>query len=151
MSTETEYLKLLKKDPIADKNDTFNLKTMLNDNWDKLDAFAAQTPLFKLYSYTGTGENGSLSPNVIDNIGFVPDAVIVTKSATDYGYALTMIRPCVKIFSSFTNSSLVTWGENSVEWYVTSADGSGEAIARQCNTNGTTYYCLILGHKEAGA
>lgn len=37
MSSNTPNLGLLKKDPVADGNDTFNIKTMLNDNWDKID------------------------------------------------------------------------------------------------------------------
>ena len=37
MTSYTPNLKLLKKDPSTDGNDTFNLKTMLNDNWDKVD------------------------------------------------------------------------------------------------------------------
>ena len=37
MASNTPRLGLLKKDPVADGNDTFNLKTMLNDNWDEID------------------------------------------------------------------------------------------------------------------
>ncbi|WP_355315785.1 pyocin knob domain-containing protein [Paenibacillus sp. p-8] len=37
MASDTERLKLLKKDPLTDGNETFNIQTMLNDNWDKLD------------------------------------------------------------------------------------------------------------------
>lgn len=37
MATNTTNLKLLKKDPIADGDDTFNIETMLNENWDKID------------------------------------------------------------------------------------------------------------------
>ncbi|GIO33268.1 hypothetical protein J2TS6_44090 [Paenibacillus albilobatus] len=37
MSSNTPNLGLLKKDPIADGNETFNIQTMLNDNWDKID------------------------------------------------------------------------------------------------------------------
>lgn len=37
MSINTPNLNLYKKDPIADKNDTFSIKTMMNDNWDKID------------------------------------------------------------------------------------------------------------------
>ncbi|MGN7168971.1 hypothetical protein ACTHSJ_24155 [Paenibacillus cellulositrophicus] len=37
MSSNTPKLGLLKKDPLTDGNDTFNIKTMLNDNWDKID------------------------------------------------------------------------------------------------------------------
>jgi len=40
MTEYTPKLKLLKKDPITDGNDTFNIKTMMNDNWDKIDDFA---------------------------------------------------------------------------------------------------------------
>lgn len=37
MASNTPNLGLLKKDPVADGNETFNIKTMLNDNWDKID------------------------------------------------------------------------------------------------------------------
>ncbi|MDR0268360.1 phage tail protein [Paenibacillus sp.] len=38
MASNTPNLGLLKKDPVTDSNDTFNIKTMLNDNWDKIDS-----------------------------------------------------------------------------------------------------------------
>lgn len=41
MATNTSRLGLLKKDTATDGNDTFNIKTMLNDNWDKIDANVA--------------------------------------------------------------------------------------------------------------
>ncbi|GIP29645.1 hypothetical protein J23TS9_47750 [Paenibacillus sp. J23TS9] len=37
MASNTPNLGLLKKDPATDGNDTFNVKTMLNENWDKID------------------------------------------------------------------------------------------------------------------
>jgi hypothetical protein len=37
MASNTENLNLLKKDPLTDGNETFNIQTMLNDNWDKID------------------------------------------------------------------------------------------------------------------
>lgn len=37
MPSNTTRLDLLKKDPITDGNDTFNIETMLNQNWDKID------------------------------------------------------------------------------------------------------------------
>ena len=37
MATTTPNLALLKKDPVADGADTFNIETMLNENWDKID------------------------------------------------------------------------------------------------------------------
>ena len=41
MATNTSRLGLLKKDTATDGNDTFNIKTMLNDNWDLIDAKVA--------------------------------------------------------------------------------------------------------------
>lgn len=37
MASNTPNLNLLKKDPVTDGNDTFNIETMLNENWDKID------------------------------------------------------------------------------------------------------------------
>lgn len=37
MASNTPNLNLLKKDPVVDGSDTFNIQTMLNDNWDKID------------------------------------------------------------------------------------------------------------------
>ncbi len=37
MASNTPNLNLYKKDPVVDSNDTFNITTMLNDNWDKID------------------------------------------------------------------------------------------------------------------
>lgn len=45
MATSTPNLGLLKKDPVTDGKDTYNIKTMLNDNWDKLDADSAKKAL----------------------------------------------------------------------------------------------------------
>lgn len=44
MSSYTKNLNLLKKDPLADGADTFNISTMLNDNWDKIDAAYGDIP-----------------------------------------------------------------------------------------------------------
>jgi phage-related minor tail protein len=38
LANNTPRLNLYKKDPVADANDTFNIQTMLNDNWDRIDA-----------------------------------------------------------------------------------------------------------------
>lgn len=41
MSSKTPNLDLLKKNPVTDGNDTFDIDTMLNDNWDKIDESVA--------------------------------------------------------------------------------------------------------------
>ncbi|WP_059052223.1 hypothetical protein [Paenibacillus senegalimassiliensis] len=45
MASNTPNLNLLKKDPIVDRNDTFNIQTMLNDKWDKIDAAVGDTDI----------------------------------------------------------------------------------------------------------
>ncbi|WP_411345510.1 phage tail protein [Paenibacillus sp. WLX1005] len=42
MASNTPNLNLLKKNPATDGNDTFNVQTMLNDNWDKIDTAVKQ-------------------------------------------------------------------------------------------------------------
>ena len=41
MGSYTRNMNLYKADPVADANKTFNITTMLNDNWDKIDAKTA--------------------------------------------------------------------------------------------------------------
>ena len=41
MASYTEKLNLLKKNPVTDGADTFNIETMMNENWDKIDGFSA--------------------------------------------------------------------------------------------------------------
>lgn len=42
MSSNTNKLKLLKVDPVADGEQYFNIDTMLNENWDKVDTYAQE-------------------------------------------------------------------------------------------------------------
>ena len=42
MASYTEHLNLLKKKPATDGADTFNIETMLNENWDKIDEAVAK-------------------------------------------------------------------------------------------------------------
>jgi hypothetical protein len=42
LASNTPRLNLYKKDPVADATDTFNIQTMLNDNWDRIDANVAK-------------------------------------------------------------------------------------------------------------
>lgn len=56
MASNTERLGLLKMDPAEDANSTFNIKTMLNDNWDKLDAHNHDNAYSKL-DHTHTPED----------------------------------------------------------------------------------------------
>lgn len=40
MASNTPNLGLYKKNPATDGNDTFNIQTMLNENWDRIDSLA---------------------------------------------------------------------------------------------------------------
>lgn len=39
MSTYTTNLNLLEKNPLTEGSDTFNIQSMMNDNWDKIDSY----------------------------------------------------------------------------------------------------------------
>lgn len=45
MAGYTDYLNLYYKNPRTDGADTFNIETMMNDNWDKIDEFASMVGL----------------------------------------------------------------------------------------------------------
>ena len=45
MAGYTDYLNLYFKNPRTDGADTFNVQTMMNDNWDKIDTFASKAGL----------------------------------------------------------------------------------------------------------
>lgn len=55
MASNTSYINLYKKDPVADRNDTFNITTMLNENWDKLDTTLFNLNKDKVDKITGKG------------------------------------------------------------------------------------------------
>jgi hypothetical protein len=42
LASDTTNLLLHKKDPLVDGEQTFNIETMLNQNWDKIDQFAGE-------------------------------------------------------------------------------------------------------------
>ena len=64
MASYTEHLELLKKDPVADGADTFNIQTMLNNNWDKIDAAVAKK--------ADLGEDGKVIPSQLPEMSYDP-------------------------------------------------------------------------------
>ena len=88
MASYTPNLNLYKKDPIADGNDFFNIKTMMNDNWDKIDekVKAALDDIGDLQSeqvriatgsYVGTGTYGASNPCSL-TFAFSPKVVFLS-------------------------------------------------------------------------
>ena len=84
--------------------------------------------------YTGTGTYGSGDPNEV-TIPFKPQAVFVTSGSV--GTTIPMIRPCTSAKNSSATLT-VTWEDDSVSWYSTSA-------VNQLNANGTTYDVVAFG------
>ena len=71
MATYTELLKLLKKDPAAEGSDTFNIKTMLNNNWDKLDDHA-KAVMLELLKKADLDEEGRVPAGQLPEMDYVP-------------------------------------------------------------------------------
>ena len=66
MSLKTKLLELFKYDPSTDGAQTFNIKQALNDNWDKIEAWAqsVKTALTKLVPTSRTVNGKTLSADV---------------------------------------------------------------------------------------
>lgn len=66
MSIITDFLKLFKYDPETDGANTFNIKQCLNDNWDKIDAWASgiKTTIAGLVPGTRKINNKALSADI---------------------------------------------------------------------------------------
>ncbi|GAA0389512.1 phage tail protein [Paenibacillus motobuensis] len=104
MASNTPNLNLLKKDPVTDGDDTFNIKTMLNDNWDKIDAAMGQVDIpdasltvkgkVLLSSATDSGvEDRAATPKA------VKDAALQAKSYTDQQISLVTETGIPKLVS----------------------------------------------------
>ncbi|WP_059052228.1 tail fiber protein [Paenibacillus senegalimassiliensis] len=85
MASNTPNLNLLKKDPIVDRNDTFNIQTMLNDNWDKIDAAMGDIDIPEAsLNVKGKVQLSSALNSDAENLAVTPKAV---KAAYDAGIA----------------------------------------------------------------
>ncbi len=150
MASYTPNLNLLKKDPVADGNDFFNIKTMMNDNWDKIDAkvkaalddigdLQSEQVRIATGSYVGTGTYGSSNPCSL-TFDFAPRYVIIdTGSGVNvsggtknwiFGItsAYSIIYPCV-----------LTWLNNGISWYSTNHQDD------QLNTSRQRYFWFAVG------
>lgn len=64
MASYTENLNLLMKDPVADGADTFNIETMLNENWKKIDGAVAKK--------ADVGEDGKIPAEQLPEMDYDP-------------------------------------------------------------------------------
>ena len=166
MSSYTSNLNLLKKDPTTDGNDTFNIKTMLNDNWDKIDDFCNSSKAkIKMGTYVGTGTSGSDNANML-TFDFAPKLIFIigqggyTYNGHDYNVRAILIRNSSNASSfgtaakltpsysagSFYNAGLtVNWETNSVSWYVNNNQNNEISKTLQLNFTNVTYYYVAIG------
>lgn len=140
MSDYTTNLNLLKKDPEADGNDYFNIQTMLNDNWDKIDAGVAakETPAgaqAKVDNLAGAGRTTQTVKGNADAITALNQTVVL-HSAED---ASTSAKGHVQLA---TNAE-VTTGANTTK-AVTPA-GVKVELDKKANISHTQAFSTITG------
>lgn len=144
MTSYTQNINLLKKDPLLDGAENFNITTMLNDNWDKIDAWANGRSKIQTGSYTGTGTFGSNNSNQL-TFDFVPQVVIVAGFST-YGTRLILINPQTvaenetagNSSSTYVGTNTVFWNDNTVFWY-------SSKTYIQLNMSGVVYKYIAIG------
>ena len=159
MASYTPNLNLYKKDPIADGNDFFNIKTMMNDNWDKIDdsVKAALDDIEDLQSeqvriatgsYVGTGTYGASNPCSL-TFDFVPKFLLLSVEHEIEIYPIITFPPFMAGQEKAAPMTSGTWplfGElihlnfsnKTVSWY-------GSSDAPQGNTEGRKYYWVAIG------
>lgn len=157
MASNTQNLNLYKKNPDTDGADTFNVRTMLNENWDKIDLFAgtvntALPGLAKITSgsYVGTGTSGSANPNEL-TFPFSPKLVIIlydvtgTSSSTGYYVGIYVAGVNTMRFGGgyvYFEPCKATLSGNTLQWYSTANNVSA---AKQGNVSSGSYKYIALG------
>ena len=165
MASNTENLGLYKKDPIADAQDTFNIKTMMNDNWDLIDQFAGDTKADidkKAKIATGSYVGSSSSTKTI-SLPFEPKLVVVqsemikNSGGFDAGTDICFFNgsPYGMFLSSRTISGaqryhpVFTWVNFSVSSSsITMTGGTGNSVSADMsamNETGKTYHYVAVG------
>ncbi|MCM3040722.1 phage tail protein [Paenibacillus motobuensis] len=104
MASNTPNLNLLKKDPVTDGDDTFNIKTMLNDNWDKIDAALGQVDIPDAsLTVKGKVQLSSATDSAAEDRAVTPKAVkeaaLQAKSYTDQQISLVTETGIPKLVS----------------------------------------------------
>lgn len=150
MASYTPNLNLLKKDPVADGNDFFNIKTMLNDNWDKIDESvkAALDDIGDLQSeqvriatgsYVGTGTYGASNPCSL-TFDFVPKFVAVSDNS---GGSTASWSTTILWFGQIGNYEELEFSLSgtTLSWY----KWYGSDPGAQLNADGSTYLYWAIG------
>ena len=166
MTSYTQNLKLLKKNPSTDGNDTFNVETMLNENWDKVDeefgkkagvdlsnvlasdliAALSNTTAAKIEhgTYIGTGTYGSSNKNSL-TFDFEPRVIFVVAGISKlclYKGSTTSYMYSTSLNANGTYPVTVSNWTNTVSWY------SSDKAIRQMNLSDTVYEYTAIGQEE---
>jgi hypothetical protein len=88
MASSTTNLALYKKNPTTDGTDTFNITTMLNDNWDKIDAAVAQPN--KITAKSASATLTSLDQGIVEITTGASVITITLPSAVTSGLRYTI-------------------------------------------------------------
>ncbi|WP_246517334.1 hypothetical protein [Clostridium aciditolerans] len=152
MASNTPNLNLYKKDPTVDGNDTFNIKAMLNDNWDKIDA-AVTTKVDKVDFSSHLGDT------VYQTAGGTATAITLTISGTLVtGYPITFIASAnnnggattinnKKLYKPGTTTApILIAGKAYAVWYNTTGDNGNGCFFIKASAEGNT----IASHVLAG-
>lgn len=113
MASYTPNLDLLKKSPVTDGDDMFNVETMLNENWDRIDRGVGDytTPAQKM-GLTGDLSVGA-SLGVLANIGNVHvwRKTVTTEEEVPAGYTLGPVQNSnIDIFGGYSNYNVTKRG-----------------------------------------
>lgn len=118
MASYTPNLDLLKKSPVTDGDDMFNVETMLNENWDRIDRGVGDytTPAQKM-GLTGDLSVGA-SLGVLANIGNVHvwRKTVVAEEEVPAGYTLGPVEANKVLAQSSSN-----WGNSYATFTVASS------------------------------
>ncbi|MHB0944564.1 hypothetical protein ACYCSU_23745 [Paenibacillus sp. ALE1] len=132
MASNTPNLSLYMKDPVTDGNDFFDIETMMNDNWEKIDGFAGGMDEVKERLNTISRKDVTLQPGV--------QIVNAAKSALFQLSGLTG-RMLVNLLGRMGNCENVgLWSSNTTI-----------AVDTANKTSGTSSFKLTLGSVPATA
>ncbi len=130
---ETTNLKLYKKDPIAEKKTTFNIETMLNENWDKIDqAFGGiENALENIITYKD-----------VNNLSHITDGLITwsLQQTTDQTRNQVSVYKATKDISNF--DYLACLHDSTVIYNNAGKDGT--SINLTGLTSGTQYWVKVF-------
>lgn len=151
MAQYTDNLNLFKRNPAEEGDQTFNVTTMLNNNWDKIDAFAGSLSGAAIINAgTYTGNNGSSVQIPVD---FVPDLLYVRRTGAPTSTA-TRRTGLAAVGSGYLGSSVDPRYDNEMKYNALAYDagklkwsdsGSNTALF---NDVGVQYVYVIIGHRE---